>query len=148
MVGNIYANYKDDADTALENRPMPYQKIQPEWLKASGGLRSGDIIPVFRTILEENVLKNEEDEWYVVDPNKEEDLEKLRNCRILKQFEEYKEQAFKPKGKIKESRVEALRAGFKQSSIRTKILKPLFGWGIIFLTTYIWKTRCCFSFMI
>ncbi len=99
----------------LENRSMSYQKIQPEWLKASGGLRNGDIIPELRTILEENFLKNEDDKWYVPDPNKEEDLERLRNRRLLKQFEDYKEQAFKPKGKIKECRVEALRAGFKQS---------------------------------
>lgn len=41
-------------------------------------------------------------------------MEKLRKRRLLKQFVEYKEQAFKPKGKIKECRVEALRAGFKE----------------------------------
>lgn len=62
-----------------------------------------------------SLLKNDAGEWYVPGPDKEEDLERLRNPRLLKQFEEYKEQAFKPKGKIKECRVEALRAGFKQS---------------------------------
>jgi hypothetical protein len=84
-------------------------------MQALGGERKGDIIPELKTILEENFLKNDAGEWYVPDPNKEEDLGKLRNRRLLKRFEEYKEQAFKPKGKIKECRVEALRAGFKQS---------------------------------
>lgn len=99
----------------LKNEPKTYQDIQPEWLQALGGERKGDIIPELKTILEENFLKNDAGEWYVPDPDKEEDLEKLRNRRLLKQFEDYKEQAFKPKGKIKECRVEALRAGFKQS---------------------------------
>jgi len=62
-----------------------------------------------------SLLKNDAGEWYVQDPDKEENLERLRNPRLLKQFEEYKEQAFKAKGKIKECLVEALRAGFKQS---------------------------------
>ena len=84
-------------------------------MQALGGERKGDIIPELKTILEENFLKNDNGEWYVPDPDKEEDLERLRNRRLLKQFETYKEQAFKPKGKSKECRVEALRAGFKQS---------------------------------
>jgi hypothetical protein len=43
------------------------------------------------------------------------DLEKLRNKRLLKQFEIYKKEANNKKTKkIKEVRVEALRAGFKQ----------------------------------
>ena len=50
--------------------------------------------------------------WYVPDPEKEVDLEKLRTKRLLKLFADYREQASKPKGKIKEARVEALRAGF------------------------------------
>jgi predicted nucleotidyltransferase len=42
------------------------------------------------------------------------DLEKMRSKRLLKQFESYKSEVLKPKGKLKEVRVEALRAGFKQ----------------------------------
>jgi len=99
----------------LKDEAKTYQDIQPKWMQALGGERKGDIIPELKTILEENFLKNDNGEWYVPDPDKEEDLEKLRNRRLLKQFETYKEQAFKPKGKSKECRVEALRAGFKQS---------------------------------
>jgi hypothetical protein len=51
------------------------------------------------------------DRWYVPDPNKAGDLEKLREKALLKEFEEYK--AFKKK--IKVFRLEAVRAGFKKA---------------------------------
>ncbi|CAM6801831.1 hypothetical protein [Morganella morganii] len=47
--------------------------------------------------------------WYVPDPNKAEDLEKLREKSLLKEFEEYKT----TKKKLKVFRIEAVRAGFK-----------------------------------
>jgi hypothetical protein len=49
------------------------------------------------------------DRWYVPDPNKAQDLEKKREKALLKEFETYK--AFTGR-KIKESRLEVLRAGF------------------------------------
>ncbi len=50
-----------------------------------------------------------QDRWYVPDPNKAQDLEKKREKALLKEFETYK--AFTGR-KIKESRLEVLRAGF------------------------------------
>ena len=50
------------------------------------------------------------DRWYVPDPNKAQDLEKKREKALLKEFENYK--AFTGR-KIKESRLEVLRAGFR-----------------------------------
>jgi hypothetical protein len=47
--------------------------------------------------------------WYVPDPNKEADLEKIRLRSLMKEFEEYRA----AKGKLKVVRTEALRAGFK-----------------------------------
>ena len=92
---------------------MKYQDINPEWMQAIAGVRKGDVLPELATILEENFLEDK-GKWYVPDPENEVDLEKLRTKRLLRQFDEYKGQAAKPKGKIKEARVEALRAGFKQ----------------------------------
>ena len=46
--------------------------------------------------------------WYVPDPNKAADLEKVRLRALLKEFEMYKAE----KKKIKQPRAEALRAGF------------------------------------
>ena len=50
------------------------------------------------------------DRWYVPDPNKAQDLEKKREKALLKEFETYK--AFTGR-KIKESRLEVLRAGLR-----------------------------------
>jgi DNA modification methylase len=51
------------------------------------------------------------DRWYVPDPNKAGDLEKLREKALLKEFEEYKQ----AKKKLKVFRLEAVRAGFKKA---------------------------------
>lgn len=48
--------------------------------------------------------------WYVPDPNKVGDLEKLRERSLLKEFEEYKT----AKKKLKVLRIEAARVGFKK----------------------------------
>jgi DNA modification methylase len=99
----------------LEKDPKTEQDLHPLWMKeVAGNMRKGDTLPEMRTILEENFLKNEKGQWYLPDPENEADLDKLRSKRLLKQFEIYKTEAYKPKGKIKEARVEALRAGFKQ----------------------------------
>jgi DNA modification methylase len=51
------------------------------------------------------------DRWYVPDPNKAGDLEKLRERSLLKEFEDYK----RAKKKLKVFRLEAVRAGFKKA---------------------------------
>jgi DNA modification methylase len=51
------------------------------------------------------------DRWYVPDPNKVNDIEKLREKALLKEFEEYK----KTKKKLKIFRIEAVREGFKKA---------------------------------
>ena len=51
------------------------------------------------------------DRWYVPDPNKSGDLEKLREKALLKEFEEYKH----AKKKLKIFRLEAVRVGFKKA---------------------------------
>ncbi|HGM6414362.1 TPA: DNA methyltransferase [Stenotrophomonas maltophilia] len=50
------------------------------------------------------------DRWYVPDPNKAQDLEKKRERTLLKEFDTYR--SFTGR-KIKESRLEVLRAGFR-----------------------------------
>jgi DNA modification methylase/DNA-directed RNA polymerase subunit RPC12/RpoP len=98
----------------LHENPLNYQDIQPQWMQALAGVRKGDVIPELAVILEENFLKDDSGKWYTPNPENEIDLEKLRSKRLLKQFESYKSEVLKPKGKLKEVRVEALRAGFKQ----------------------------------
>jgi hypothetical protein len=56
------------------------------------------------------LIAKAKDRWYVPDPNKAQDLEKKREKVLLKEFENYK--TFSGR-KIKESRLEVLRAGFR-----------------------------------
>ena len=52
------------------------------------------------------------DRWYVPDPNKAGDLEKLRERTLLKEFDEYIESKQR---RLKVFRLEAVRAGFKKA---------------------------------
>ena len=52
------------------------------------------------------------DRWYVPDPNKAGDLEKLRERALLREFDEYRESTQK---RLKVFRLEAVRAGFKRA---------------------------------
>ena len=101
----------------LRDNPKTYQQIQPEWMQAINGLRKGDILPELKTLLDENFIEMEDGRWRL--PNIQDDVDKnlLRTKALLKEFNLYKEQASKPKAKLKEVRVEALRAGFKQCYI-------------------------------
>ena len=59
-----------------------------------------------------SILKNKaKGRWYLPDPNRAVDLEKLRERTLLKDFEDYKE----IKKKLKIFRIEAIRAGFRKA---------------------------------
>ncbi|MEA1969753.1 MAG: DNA methylase, partial [Thermodesulfobacteriota bacterium] len=64
-----------------------------------------------RTKDDETLMTKAQDRWYVPDPNKAGDLEKLREKSLMKEFEQYR-QATK---KLKIFRLEAVRAGFKKA---------------------------------
>lgn len=53
--------------------------------------------------------------WYVPDPNRQADLEKLREKALLREFEGYVEELASHKKKLKVFRTEAIRAGFKKA---------------------------------
>ena len=57
------------------------------------------------------LMAKAKDRWYVPDPNKAGDLEKLREKALLKEFEVYKQ----AKKKLKIFRLEAVRTGFKKA---------------------------------
>src|SRR5690606_17260960 len=59
-------------------------------------------------LLEQNFLQDETGRWYVPDPNKASDLEKLRQKALLREFRQYVES----KGRLRHFRTEAIRAGF------------------------------------
>jgi hypothetical protein len=93
--------------------PQTYQDLQPKWMKAINGLRKGDLLPELKQILEENFIKELNGVWRKPNMQDDIDLELIRYKSLIKEFHVYVEVARKPQGKIKEARVEALRAGFK-----------------------------------
>lgn len=60
----------------------------------------------------ESLRAKVEDRWYVPDPNKAGDLEKLRERFLPKEFEDYRTSSQK---RLKVFRLEAVRAGFKKA---------------------------------
>ena len=52
------------------------------------------------------------DRWYVPDPNKATDLERLRERALMREFEEYRESK---QNRLRVFRLEAVRAGFKKA---------------------------------
>jgi len=61
---------------------------------------------------DERLRAKAKDRWYVPDPNKAGDLEKLRERALLREFQEYRESKQK---RLKVFRLEAVRAGFKKA---------------------------------
>lgn len=102
----------------LRDAPKTYQEIQPEWMQAINGVRKHDILPELKDLLEENFIEMEDGKWRL--PNIQDDVDKeaLRAKALLREFKVYVEVASTPKGKIKEARMEAIHAGFKDCYVR------------------------------
>ena len=90
--------------------PQTYQVLQPKFMQEVKAVDKYEKIPELAELLEENFLKNDKGEWYIPDITKAGDVAKLREKRLLKEFEDYQ----KTKGKLKVFRIEAVRAGFKK----------------------------------
>lgn len=68
--------------------------------------------------LEENdpiLIQKAMNRWYVPNPNKQADLEKLREKSLLREFEGYITELESSKKKLKQFRTEAIRVGFKKA---------------------------------
>jgi DNA modification methylase len=100
--------------------PIPAQIVS--WMKQSSSLReliSSELRvtsdePKYSELETRNpeLLRAAKDRWYVPDPNKASDLEKLRERALLREFEEYRESSAR---RLKVFRLEAVRAGFKKA---------------------------------
>lgn len=94
----------------LLGKSQTYADIMPKFLQELHQDKF-EKLPELAIILEQNFLQDLQGKWYVPDPNKQADLDKLREKALLKEFEEYKT----IKGKLKQFRTEAVRAGFKKA---------------------------------
>lgn len=92
-----------------------YQDITNAWKVATQVLRKGDKLPELIDILKENFIQEADGLWRTPNINESKDREILRTKVLLKEFNGYISGISQPKvKKLKEVRVEALRAGFKK----------------------------------
>jgi hypothetical protein len=100
----------------LRKEAQKYQDIMPDFRIATQSLRKGDTLPELQDILNESFIQETDGRWRTPDPNEAKDREALRTKVLLKEFTGYVTAINQPKAKkLKEVRVEALRAGFKNS---------------------------------
>lgn len=90
----------------LEN-PQTYSDLQPKFMKEAKPARH-EKMPELIDMLQENFLQDDKERWYIPDPTKSGDILKLREKKLLKEFEEY----LKTRGKLRVFRTEAIRVGF------------------------------------
>ncbi|WP_455342676.1 DNA methyltransferase [Variovorax durovernensis] len=115
FMGQLGAGWKKH-----ETKPELSALLEDNFLKYDG---SGEVPSQIHSYLSTNhkdlrgleknnpaLVAKSRDRWYVPDPNKAQDLEKKREKALLKEFEAYR--TFTGR-KIKESRLEVLRAGFR-----------------------------------
>ncbi len=91
----------------LDNR-QTYSELQPKFMKEIKAVDKYEEIPELFILLEENFLVDMDGRWYIPDVTKEADVVRLREKKLLKEFEGY----MATKGKLKSFRAEAIRAGF------------------------------------
>ena len=122
----------------LSAAPQTFQSIQPRFLREIAGWQKHERNMELSVILDQNFLRYDgagevpkqlrnrldgvgddqtvraraKDCWYVPDPNRAGDLERLRERALLKEFEEYRQSAQR---RLKVFRLEAVRAGFKRA---------------------------------
>lgn len=98
----------------LRKEKQKYQDITNDWKVATQALRKGDKLPELLDILKEGFIQEPDGRWRTPDPNEAKDREALRTKVLLKEFNVFVTAISQPRAKkLKEVRVEALRAGFK-----------------------------------
>ncbi|MCZ7569903.1 MAG: DNA methyltransferase [Ardenticatenaceae bacterium] len=98
---------RQQLDPATGGQPQTYQDLQPQFLRQLHQARH-EALPEPGEILEQNFLQDDAGRWYVPDPNKASDLEKIRQKALLREFARYAE----ARGRLRQFRTEAVRAGF------------------------------------
>ncbi|MHB1956965.1 MAG: hypothetical protein ACYCOU_24880 [Sulfobacillus sp.] len=88
--------------------PQTYAEIQPKFMQEIKTIDKYEAIPELSVLLADSFLQDDTGRWYVPDRTKEADIAKLREKKLLKEFEGYQA----TKGKLKLFRAEAIRAGF------------------------------------
>ncbi|MDJ0306793.1 DNA methyltransferase [Dehalobacter sp.] len=89
-------------------KPQTYAEIQPKFMQEIKTIDKFEAMPELSVLLEDNFLQDDKGKWYIPDITKAADVAKLREKKLLKEFEGY----LVTKGKLKLFRTEAIRVGF------------------------------------
>ena len=92
----------------LGMKSQTYQDLQPQFMQEVKTVDKHEAMPELSVLLEDNFLQDEQGRWYIPDVTKASDVAKLREKKLIKEFESY----LATKGKLKLFRTEAIRAGF------------------------------------
>lgn len=96
----------------LEQEPRTLGELQPLFMREAQRSWEENEQPLeLEQLLEENFLQDEEGRWYVPDPNKAQDLERMREKSLLREFRRYVES----RGRLSVVRKEAVLAGFRKA---------------------------------
>jgi hypothetical protein len=92
----------------LEQSPLTYGEIQPRFLQENKAVSKFEAMPELVVMLEDNFVKDDSGRYYIPDITKAADVAKLRDKKLVKEFEGY----LQAKGRLTVYRLEAIRAGF------------------------------------
>lgn len=126
---DIVSDYMKELQHIEKREKMPElsEMLEQNFLEySSADYDKGEVVPKqiisylrsnykkYREIPEDSpeVKKEAKGRWYVPDPNKAADLEKIREKALMKEFFIYAEQIKTSKKRLKQFRMEALRCGF------------------------------------
>jgi hypothetical protein len=98
---------RQQLDPGTDGQPQTYQDLQPQFLRQLHQARH-EALPELNDMLEQNFLQDPAGRWYTPDPNRAEDLERLRRRALLREFAGYVE----GRARLRQFRTEAVRAGF------------------------------------
>ena len=101
---------RQELDPDTGHGPKTYGDLMPRFLEQLHQ-SSHEALPELKVLLEQNYIQDETERWYVPNPDRKLDLEKLRSVALIREFSEYRGS----KGKLKVFRGEAVRAGFSQA---------------------------------
>jgi hypothetical protein len=101
---------RQELDPATGHGPQTYGDLQPRFIQQLHKSKFEDL-PELKILLEQSFLGDESERWYNPDPDRQADLEALRQKTLLREFHDYRFS----KGRLKIFRSEAIRAGFSNA---------------------------------
>jgi hypothetical protein len=101
---------RNELDPGSGTGSQSYSGLQPRFLKVLHQTQF-EKLPELRSLLKDNFLQDENGLWYVPNPEIQADLDAMREKALLREFNALSHE----KGKIKQFRAEAIRAGFSHA---------------------------------